>query len=299
MDRLGNLEAFVKAVEFGSFTLAARHLQVSPSALSRRVAQLEEGLGVRLLHRTTRTVRLSEHGRAFYEQCRESLRSLQEAHEAVSHYRKHPAGLLRVQAQPMLGRHLLVPAIARFISRYPQVQVDLRLSDHPAGVSSEGSDVVLCHGALEEDSRLTARKVGTSRLRICGAPDYLRRRGTPRTFAALSQHERLGLSPDGRVIPWHLRDGTRVRDLPPGGRVVVNSSEALVDLAISGAGLVWACDFMVSKACASGQLVEVLEETACLELPVYVLSLPSRHALPKVRAFVDFLITELGKEGSP
>jgi DNA-binding transcriptional LysR family regulator len=296
MDRLGNIEAFVRAVELGSFTLAARRLRLSPSALSRRVAQLEEALGVRLLHRTTRSVRLSEDGRAFFEQCREALRALHEAQEGVTGLRRRPAGLLRVEAPTMLGRDLVVPALARFVSRYAEVRVELRLQDPPVGNVSEASDVVLRHGPLE-DSGLVARKVGTTRMRVCGAPDYLRRKGTPRTLEALARHERLAFSVQGRIVPWRLSDGGQVRELPPSERIVVDSGEALIDLACGGAGLVWGCDFMLARACAAGQLVEVLAESACVEQPVHVLSLPSRQALPKVRAFVDFLAEELARAG--
>jgi DNA-binding transcriptional LysR family regulator len=297
MDRLGIIEAFVKAAELGSFTLAAQRLRISPSALSRRVAQLEEQLGVRLLHRTTRAVRLSEEGRAFFEQCRDSLQGLQEAQEAVSRLRDRPAGLLRVEAPTMLGRHLLVPALARFLSRYPEVRVDLSLRDHPSDLTSEGINVALRLGALE-DSGLIVRRLGRTRMRVCGAPGYLRRKGTPRTVDALSHHERLGFSVHGRPLSWRLREGEKVRELPPSGRIVVNSSEALIDLAVSGAGLAWVCDFMMARAHAAGQLVTVLDDAACEESSLHVLSLPSHHVLPKVRAFVDFMAAELSRSGA-
>ncbi|PTL79796.1 LysR family transcriptional regulator [Vitiosangium sp. GDMCC 1.1324] len=296
MDRLGSIEAFVKAAELGSFTLAARQLRLSPSALSRRVAWLEEELGVRLLHRTTRAVRLSEDGRAFFERCRDSLRELGEAQHAVSRLREHPAGLLRVEAPTVLGRHVIVPALSRFVSRYSEVRVELDLRDHPADPTTEGIDVALRLGALE-DSGLIARKLGRTRMRVCGAPGYLKRKGTPRTVEALERHDCLGLSLHGRVISWRLRDRTRVREVVPGGRIVVNSGEALIDLAVSGAGLAWVCDFMMARAHAAGKLVEVLEDAACEQSPIHVLSLPSRQALPKVRAFVDFLAGELARNG--
>ncbi|WP_257452068.1 LysR family transcriptional regulator [Archangium lipolyticum] len=296
MDRLGSIEAFVKAAELGSFTLAARRLRLSPSALSRRVAWLEEELGVRLLHRTTRAVRLSEDGRVFFERCRDSLRELEEAQHAVSSLRERPAGLLRVEVPTVLGRHVLVPALTRFVSRHAEVRVELHLRDHPLDPTSEGIDVALRLGALE-DSGLIARKLGRTRMRICGAPGYLKRKGTPRTVEALSRHDCLGLSLHGRVMPWRLRDRSRVRELPPHGRIVVNNSEALIDLAVSGAGLAWVCDFMMARAHAAGQLVEVLEDAACEQRPIHALSLPSRQALPKVRAFVEFLAEELARNG--
>ena len=297
MDRLGNLEAFVEAAELGSFTLAAARLRLSPSALSRRVAQLEEEVGVRLFHRTTRAVRLSEEGRAFFERSRGALRELREAHEATARLHDRPAGLLRVEAPSILGRHVVVPGLARFASRYPEVQVELTLRDHPGDLVAEGIDLALRLGALE-DSTLVARRLGRTRMRVCGAPAYLKRRGTPRTVDALSRHERLGLSLHGRVLPWRLRDGAKVRELSPGRRIVVNSGEALIDLALAGAGLAWVCDFMMARALRSGELVEVLEESACEETAIHVLSLPARRVLPKVRAFVDFVAAELAADGS-
>ncbi|WP_242346048.1 LysR family transcriptional regulator [Anaeromyxobacter terrae] len=297
MDRLGNLEALVLAAELGSFTLAAGRLRLSPSALSRRVAQLEEELGVRLLHRTTRAVRLSEEGRLFVERCRGALRELEEARASLTRLRERPAGLLRIEAPSILGRHVLVPALPRFTSRYPAVQVELVLRDVPEDLVSGGIDVALRIGALA-DSGLIARRLGRTRMRVCGAPGYLRRRGTPRTVEALARHERLGFTLHGRAIAWRLRDGAKVRELPPSGRIAVNSAEALVDLAIGGAGLAWVCDFMMARARASGQLVEVLEDAVCEEHPIHALTLQSRHVLPKVRAFVEFAAAELARSGA-
>ncbi|BDG05993.1 LysR family transcriptional regulator [Anaeromyxobacter oryzae] len=296
MDRLGNIEAFVEAAELGSFTLAAERLRLSPSALSRRVAQLEEELGVRLFNRTTRAVRLSEDGRAFFERSRGALRELKDAQEAMSRLRERPAGLLRVEAPSILGRHVILPALVRYTSRYADVQVELTLRDHPSDLVSDGIDLALRLGALE-DSGLIARRLGRTRMSVCGAPSYLRRRGTPRSVNALAAHERLGLALHGRLLPWRLRDGTKVRELSPSRRIVVNSAEALIDLAIDGAGLAWMCDFTMARARAGGQLVEVLADAACDELPIHVLSLQSRHVLPKVRAFVDVLATELARIG--
>jgi DNA-binding transcriptional LysR family regulator len=292
MDRLGNLEAFVEAAELGSFTLAAERLGLSPSALSRRVAQLEEEIGVRLFHRTTRTVRLSQEGRTFFERSRGALRELREAREAAAGLRDQPAGLLRVEAPSILGRHVVVPGLARFASKYPEVQVELMLRDHPGDLVAEGVDLALRLGPLQ-DSSLVARRLGRTRMRVCGAPAYLKAKGTPCTVDALSRHERLGLSLHGRVMPWRLRDGTHVRELAPGRRIVVNSGEALIDLALNGVGLAWVCDFMMARARRSGELVEVMAESACEEAPIRVLSLPARRVLPKVRAFAEFVAAEL------
>jgi LysR family transcriptional regulator for bpeEF and oprC len=131
---------------------------------------------------------------------------------------------------------------------------------------------------------------------ICAAPSYLARKGTPRTVKELANHERLAFAPHGRALPWRLRDGTSIRDVEPGNRIAVDDAQALVDLAVGGAGLAWVCDFMMAQGRKTGALVELLDETACQEQPIHALSLPTRNAVPKVRAFAAFAAKEL--EGS-
>ena len=252
---------------------------------------------MRLFHRTTRRVRLSEEGRPLFERGRGALRELREAQEATVRLRERPAGLLRVEAPSILGRHLIVPGLAGFASRYPEMQVEVALRDHRGNLVAEGIDVALRLGAVE-DSTLLVRRLGRTRMHVCAAPEYLRRKGTPRTLNDLSRHDCLGLFVHGRLVAWRLRDRAKVRELSPSGRIVVNSGEALVDLAVSGAGLAWVCDFMAAHARRSDELVEVLGETACEESPIHVLSLPTRRVLPKVRAFVDFVAAELAGAGS-
>jgi DNA-binding transcriptional LysR family regulator len=292
MDRLGNIEAFVEAAELGSFTLAARRLRLSPSAFSRRVAQLEDEIGVRLFHRTTRAVRLSEDGRAFFERARGALRELAEAQAAMVGLRDRPAGLLRVEAPTILGRHVVVPAMSRLVARHPDVQVELTTRDVASDIAANGIDVAVRLGALA-DSALIARRLGHTRMRVCGAPSYFRRKGKPRTVGDLADHELLGYAAHGRVLRWRLRDGGTIREIAPSRRVVVDSADALIDLAAGGAGLAWLCDFMIARPRREGQLVEILADTACEESPIHVVSLPTRQVLPKVRAFVDLVAAEL------
>lgn len=294
MDRLANLEAFAEAAERGSFTLAAQRLRLTPSAVSRRVAQLEAELGVTLFHRTTRALRLSEEGRELLERTRGALRELKDAAEAATASRRKPSGLLRVEAPTILGRDVVVPAVAELIGRHPGLEVELVLRDHPSDLVSEGIDAAIRLGALHSPGQI-ARKLGSTRMSVCGAPGYLRRRGTPRTVDALSRHERLGFTALGRSIPWRLRDGDRIREVPPGRKIACNSADALIDLAVAGAGLIWVCDFMIARARRSGALVEVLEGAACDEVPVHLVSLPGRNVLPKVRAFGEQVIAELAR----
>jgi DNA-binding transcriptional LysR family regulator len=296
VDRLGNIEAFVHAAELGSFTRAAKKLGISPSALSRRIAQLETETGSRLLDRTTRAVGLSAEGRLFFERARNALESLDAAHAAVASVRERPAGLLRVEAPTIFGPHVIVPALPGLLARHTELRVELLLRDHGSDLVSEGIDVALRMGPLG-DSSLIARSLGRTRMRVCGAPSYLKRRGTPRGVADLEKHDLLGLVVNGTALRWRLRDGSVVREITPTSRVSVNGSEALIELACAGAGLVWFCDFMVARAQKSGALQEVLEEAACESTPIHALALPGRRALPKVRAFMELVGRALERNG--
>ena len=300
MDRLGNIEAFVEAAEQGSFTKAAKRLRLSPSALSRRVAQLEQRVGVPLFLRTTRAMRLSEDGQAFFERARRALRELEEAHAGAARLRDQPAGRLRVEAPTLIGRHVVVAATAKMVARYPELEIELILRDQPADLASDGIDVSVRLGALR-DSGLIGRNLGHTRMRLCAAPRYLRREGWPRTVADLARHERLGFVVDGRVLPWRFREDQAshegIREVPPGSRLVVNDADALIALTLGGAGLAWMCDFMAANLLETGQLVELLSDASSEARPLHALSLPGRHVLPKVRVFVELLRTELGKRG--
>lgn len=292
MDRLGNLEAFTAAADLRSFTKAAQRLRISPSALGRRIAQLEEELGVRLFYRTTRSVSLTEEGRLFHERSRGALQQLQAARTALTALREKPAGRLRVEAPTMLGRHVLVPRLSRFLAEHPEIEVELSLRDHPSNQVAKGIDVALRMGPLE-DSGLVSRRLGASRLCIFAAPSYLERKGVPRTLDDLEHHDLLALAPEGRPIPWRLRDGESVREIVPRSRLALDDAHALIALAVGGAGLAWGCEIMMAEARRAGLLVEVLEHSASEHLVVHALSHPTRHVLPKIRAFSDFAAAAL------
>ncbi|OJH35275.1 LysR family transcriptional regulator [Cystobacter ferrugineus] len=290
MSSLENIEAFVGAVEHGGFTRAARSLGLTPSAVSRRIARLEEELGVALFQRTTRALRLTDDGRAFHGRCRRILGELEEARRSMSRARTRPMGLLRVDAPQVLGQQLLVPALPTFFKRYPDIQLELTLRDYLVDPVVEGLDVMLRIGT-PRDSALLSRRLGTTRMVACAAPGYLRRRGTPRDPEELARHDCLGFLRESRPVSWRLRTGTyEVK-----GPLSVNQGAALRDAAVAGLGICWVFDFMVSAELASGALVEVLEAYACDERPIHALYLENRHLLPKVRVFLDFAAALLRK----
>src|SRR4051812_10272282 len=200
MSTFDGIEFLTVTVETGSFAAAARRLGVTPSAVSRRVALLESELGVQLLARTTRSLRLTEDGLAFHERCTRILDELKEARDAIARVRGKPAGLLRVDAPIALGRSVLAPKLPAFLERYPEIRLDLTLRDQLVDPTAEGLDVLVRIG-LPRDSTLISRRLGESRLLTCASPAYLRKHGKPRHPRDLAHHQCLGFLHEGRTRP--------------------------------------------------------------------------------------------------
>jgi LysR family transcriptional regulator, regulator for bpeEF and oprC len=290
MDPLQIAPLFVRVVEAGNFTRAAKQMGITPSAASRRVAQLEDQLGVRLFHRTTRQMRLTEDGRAFYERCARIVTEFDEAIDGLSHARAEARGLLRVDAPRALGALVIAPALPTFLARHPSLHVDLTLRDHLVDPVVEGIDILVRIGEPRESS-LTRRKLGEARQTLCGAPAYLKKRGKPRSAADLEKHARLGFLRHGRPTSWRFRgDDGAVVVMPVNGPVNLDDGELLRDAAIAGVGLVWLLDFIVAKPIAEGALVPLLDDRGIVTRPISALYPPNRHLSPKVRVFVDYLI---------
>lgn len=290
MKSLANIEAFVQAVDHGDFTRAARSLGITPSAVSRRIARLEEELGLALFQRTTRALRLTDDGRAFHERCRRVLRELDEAQESMSRARARPVGTLRVDATQVLGQLILLPALPGFFKQYPGLELELTLRDYLVDPVIEGIDVLLRMGPLR-DSGMIARKIGVARQVVCAAPSYLKRKGVPRTPEDLAAHDCVGFMRESGSLPWLFKTG----EYEVHGPLRMNHGPSLRDAALAGLGLCALIDFMVARELESGQLVSVLDDYAPEERPIHALYSENRHLLPKVRVFVDFAATLLAK----
>ncbi|MCP3141679.1 LysR family transcriptional regulator [Pyxidicoccus xibeiensis] len=290
MHSLSNIDAFVRAVEDGDFTRAARKLGLTASAVSRRIARLEEELGVRLFQRTTRSLRLTDDGRDFYARCQRILGELGEAKESLARSRSRPTGRLRVEAPQVIGQLVLAPALPRFLEKYPGVELHLTLRDEVVDPITEGADVLIRMGPLA-DSRLKARKLAVARLVACAAPAYLERHGTPRTPEDLARHQCLGFLRQGLPAPWSLKDGRGTVQVEPRGALHVNHGATLRDAAVMGLGIAWMMDFMVARELASGALVTVLEAHASEERPIHALHPANRQLPPRVRVFLNFVAT--------
>lgn len=286
MDRLRSIEVFLSAVDSGSFSAAARALDLSPVMVGKYVRQLETHLGAQLLQRNTRAQSLTDSGRRFYEEGRKVLEQLTLAESSVESLRAEPRGRLRVTAARTLGACVIAPLAAEFQARYPQVQIELDLSNSVVDLVDEGFDVAVRVGELDAALDLVARFMGEYRMAICASPDYLARHGAPATPADLAGHRCLGLSLWDRANIWRFAGNQR---WPEESAFLCNDGFALREAALQGAGLLLQPRILVADALASGQLISVLDKVVPPSRPVNVLYRQDRQPLPKIREFVDFI----------
>jgi DNA-binding transcriptional LysR family regulator len=288
MESLSGIVAFARTAETLSFTAAAGALGVSASAVGKSVAKLEQSLGVRLFQRTTRRVALTEEGALFFERCRRILDDLREAQAMLSHAAQAPRGRLRVGA-PTIGYRFLLPILQQFRQLYPEVELDIDFNDRIVDVIEEGLDAVIRSGELS-DSSLMSRRLGPFRFMLCASPEYLRKRGTPRTPKDLERHDclRFRFPTTGKLQNWSLNGAGSANPFRLRPSLTCNNMEALRAAAIGGLGVAYMPDFLARDDVASGRLSAMLGD--CLAEPgqFSILWPSSRHLSPKLRAFVDF-----------
>jgi len=289
-----DMVAFVRAVERGGFSSAARDLGLTPSAVSKLVTRLEDRLGVRLLNRTTRRLALTAEGETFFQRSQRILADIAEAEEEVGRTRAQPRGLLRVNTSSAFGMHQLVPALPDFLARHPEIQVELTITDRVVDLIEEGADLGLRLGVLA-DSSLVARRICEVERVVCAAPDYLRRHGTPRKPADLRGHNCLNMAnaPALRRWPFEGRDG--VEHVEVSGNVSATSADALLALAVRGLGVIRLSDVILGQAIREGRLVPLLEDVHHREaLPLHAVYPQGRHRSPRLAAMIEFLVERFG-----
>ncbi|UCV12671.1 LysR family transcriptional regulator [Dechloromonas denitrificans] len=295
MDRTAEMTAFVRAVELGGFTPAAREMGLTPSALSKLVSRLEDRLGVRLLTRSTRRQQMTAEGEAFFNRARPILSAIDEAEAEIAQAGQYPRGLLRLHCGSAFGMHQLTPAIPLFLEAYPDVELELTISDQLPGPGEDHFDLIVRIGALDDSSAIARRICNVERV-ICAAPAYLARCGTPRTPDDLQQHNCLWITslPALRRWPFDTDDGVRVVHI--GGNVVANNTETVLQLALAGVGITRLTDIVAGEALRSGALVPILTDWHHVEpVPLYATYPGGRHVSPKVRAMIDFLVDTFGQ----
>ena len=297
MSRPDEMAAFVRILDKGGFAPAARDLGLTPSALSKLVARLEARLGVRLLTRTTRRLSPTPEGEGYAARARDILALIEAAEADAAAGRARPRGHLRVNTGTAFAKHRLVPALPDFFARFPEVTLDLRVTDRRVDPVAEQADVLLRVGPLD-DSSLVARKLAEGRRVICAAPAYLARRGAPRRPEDLLEHDCLVLHGLARLTAWPFRAGpgtAGIRTLAVRGRATTDSAEALRDIALAGLGVVRVTEFLVAGDLAAGRLVPLLgAEHVSEEVPVWAVMAPGRQRMPRVQAFVDFVAERAG-----
>ncbi|WP_269632083.1 LysR family transcriptional regulator [Pelomonas sp. BJYL3] len=293
MDKLSGLLAFVRTAECGSFVAAGRELAVSASAVGKAVARLEEELGVRLMHRSTRSVQLTEEGRLFHERCRRILEDLDDARAQLTQASAVPRGRLRVSA-PIVGHHFLMPLVPGFLAAYPEVALDLVFTDRTVDLIEESVDVAIRSGALP-DSRLVSRPLNAFRLLLCAAPDYLARRPAPTVVDQLEGHVAVQFRhPNtGKLLDWPLPPGSQDLNARLHTVLACNNVEALKSAALRGVGIACMPDFLVREELADGRLREVLAGAVGTSGRFNAVWASSRQLSPRVRCFVDWLAEHL------
>ncbi len=290
--QLGSIELFVLAGEQGSFTAAAALAGVTPAAVSRSISRLEERLGVRLFVRTTRQIRLTDGGQAYFEQCRQALYQLVEAEREVTGQQAAPSGKLRISAPTPYAHSRLLERLAAFRLQYPQVQVEVHISNRNIDFAEEGYDLAV-RGRMPQDSTLVARKLEDAALVLVVSPAYLKRRGKPKSLEDLAGHDciQFVLPSTGRLVPWtFVRDGATVELTGNDAIVCAEDFLGINTMALHGAGIAHTYRFSVERELASGELVELLPQFGGTTRPFYLIYPHARHLPLRVRSLVDFLL---------
>ncbi|RZT39270.1 LysR family transcriptional regulator [Cupriavidus agavae] len=290
--QLGSIELFCLAAELSSFTSAAVAAGVTPAAVSRSVSRLEERLNVRLFVRTTRQIRLTDEGRAYFEQSRIALAQLVEAERQISGQHAAPAGRLRISLPTPYAHYRVLPVLPAFRERYPEVEIDVHISNRNVDFADDRYDLSV-RGRAPDDSGLIARKLEDAELVVVATPAYLKRHGTPASPEDLLAHEciQFDVPSSGRRLPWLLRqDGEQVELMTTGAYAASEDYLGGATLARAGAGLFQTYRFVVEDDLRSGALVEIMQAFGGSSRPFMLLYPHARHMSSRVRAFVDFLV---------
>ncbi|AQT04042.1 LysR family transcriptional regulator [Acetobacter persici] len=290
MDRIDLFRIFLRVVDSGSFSRAADTLNMPRSSVSTAIQALESRVGARLLSRTTRTVTTTADGRAFYDVCLRLVSDVEEAEGLFRRDKAAPRGILRVDMPGRIGRLIVAPALPDFLERYPEIDIELGVTDRPVNLVEDGIDCVLRIGPLQ-DSGLIGRKVGELTLMNVASPSYLARYGVPATPHDLSRHLAVGYASafSGRVEEWEWMENGRLCTQAMAGRVTVNSAEALIACCLAGLGLIQVPAYDVQKHLQAGDLVEVLPDWQAEPMPMTLLYQHRRHFSHRLQVFADWL----------
>lgn len=299
MDQLAAMRSFVKAVDAGGFSEAARQMKLAVSSVTRQINGLEKLLNIQLLYRSTRSITLTPLGQKYYDRAVKILQDVEEARLCVTEQTDTPHGLLRVGLPVAFGQRHIAPLISNFLLRYPDVQLDLQLSDRLSNLVEEELDLVIRVGNLERSSsNLILRKLATYDRLICGSPDYFERYGRPELPGDLAQHNCLLFAYTAGYGIWQFQQDDKTYDIRVKGSVCANNSALLRQACIDGVGIILMPTWLTGEDIRSGQLQAVLTDfqvqpQAEIDGGIYALYLPNRRYSLRVKVFIDFLSEQL------
>ncbi|VEB26015.1 putative HTH-type transcriptional regulator [Actinobacillus lignieresii] len=285
MDKLNAINLFCRVIETQSFTQAAQLEQISLAMASKLIAQLEEHLNVRLLHRTTRKITPTEAGLLYYQRCLPILNELKDAENSVSNITSTLQGKITISLPMDFGSRFVAPYLGQFMTTYPNIQLNIEFSDRRVDVVAEGYDLVLRIGALE-DSSIVAKRIARSELVLIASPDYLAKQGTPENLEQLTEHTCLIYENHQQ---WQFMDGEQKMKIKPNAHVISNNGYALLQMTKAGQGIVNLPLFLVKEEISAGNLVEILPQYKQHSIDISVLYPHRRYLSPKVKVFIEFL----------
>ncbi|MDK9739454.1 LysR family transcriptional regulator [Vibrio sp. D404a] len=292
MDQLGAMRVFLRVIQTGSFSAAAREQNSSQATISKKVAALEDKLGVKLITRTSRELSLTQAGQEYCEHCLSIVQEIDEVEASVRSQVSSPKGTLRIAAAAPLARILLAPLIAKFLDEYPDIKVDMVIDERHIDLVAEGIDIAIRARKLE-DSSLIARPLFNNPLLLVAAPCYLKKHGTPIQPNDLKSHQCIVYTFNRSLNNWHFVDNGQEVSVPVRGSFRSNSGETNLEMALAGLGITQLPIWMMDEYLQSGELVRVLEEFPSDAVPINAIYPQSRHVPLKVRCFVNFIQEQL------
>ena len=293
-DRLSGISVFATAVEAGSFALAASRLHLSRSAVGKTIARLEQRLGVRLFHRTTRSQSLTDDGALFYERCLRALEEIRGAETLLESGKRQVSGRLRVSMPVLFGRMCIAPLLTELTREHPGLELELSFSDRVVDLIEDGFDMAIRNGTLANSGGLVARRIGDHRMTLCASPAYLQRCGEPRSIEQLAQHEAVTYMRAGARRSWLVLDSDgKPQDVMPNNRLQMDDLQAIADAATAGFGIAWLPCWLVREQLLSGALVRLLRDRPGAAFDAHAVWPHTPHLPLKVRLAVDTLVSKL------
>ncbi|WP_207460543.1 LysR family transcriptional regulator [Azospirillum sp. SYSU D00513] len=290
--RVWEMRVFLRVAALGGFSAAGRDLGMTPSATAKLITRIEDRLGVRLVERSTRQLRLTPEGETYRERAESLLEELDALDAEIAGGARSPSGVIRINVSVPFGRHCVLPLLPAFLEAYPDIRVDITLTDEIVDLYAAQVDIAFRTGRLP-DSALLAVRLGNVRRRIVASPDYLARKGVPREAADLEHHDCLGFNFRRAAAVWPMKSGGRLVDREVSGRIVANNGETVRHLAVLGMGLARLAEFHVRTDVEAGRLVTVLDDTMVDSEEIHALYIGRERAPRRIRAFLDFMTPRL------